>query len=123
VRRRGAVRGTRLAQPTNQVDRGGRLAERRTVDYWCADDHHTTATFAADVGPPAEWPCRTCGAPAAPDHGAAPRATRAAVFFRTPLDFLKMRRTTEDGERILNEALAGLASARAAQSTGRDRRR
>lgn len=117
MKRRSAVRATRLASPTNQVDRGAALAARVDVDYWCATDHQTTATFAADVDAPTEWLCTRCGGPAAPERGTAGQLPRPAVFFRTPYEFLMMRRTPEDGERLLADALAGLRKSRKAKGT------
>lgn len=113
MKRRPTVRATRLSSPTNQVDRGGHLAARRSVDYWCADDHHSAATFAVDADAPQEWICTHCGAPATTERGAAGRALAPPVFFRTPYEFLMMRRTAEDGERILDEALEALRSGHA----------
>jgi hypothetical protein len=108
VKRRPAVRGTRLVTGSNQVDRGAAPAERRVADYWCAADHRTSTVFAADVEPPDEWPCRVCSGPSALQRGTAPVASRPRFFPRTPYEFLMMRRTVEDGERILAEALAAL---------------
>lgn len=111
--RRSTVRATRLSGASgNQFDRGAELAPRQRVEYWCADDHHTTATLAADIDPPAEWPCDTCGAPATLDRGTATRLVREAAFHRTPYEFLMMRRTVEDGEKLLEEALDALERAR-----------
>lgn len=107
-RRGGAVRATRLAKPTDQVDRGAPLAERHHVTYWCLDDHHTTVTFAIDAETPAAWDCGRCGAPASSNRGSAEPPVQPRWFPRTPYEFLMMRRTPEDGERLLDEALARL---------------
>lgn len=112
MKRRPAVRGTRLVSVSNQVERGAELAPRRIVDYWCADDHRTSPSFAADVDPPVEWSCRTCSGPSAMTRGSAPVATRPRFFPRTPYEFLMMRRTVEDGERLLAEALAAMRQRR-----------
>lgn len=112
MRRRPAVRGTRLVAATNQVDRGAELAPRRVANYWCAADHRTSAAFAADVEPPLEWPCRVCSGPSGLERGTAPVAIRPRFFPRTPYEFLMMRRTVEDGERILAEALAAMRKGR-----------
>jgi hypothetical protein len=45
-------------------------------------------------------------------------ATRPRFFPRTPYEFLMMRRTVEDGERILAEALAALHISRETNSDG-----
>ena len=118
--RRAVVRASRFVTPSNQVDRGAELAARRVVDYWCAADHHTSTPFAADAEPPANWPCRTCDGPATTVRGTAPARSRPAVFPRTPYEFLMMRRTVEDGERLLAEALTALRQRRRPGRTSSD---
>ena len=108
MKRRTALRGTRLVMPTNQVDRGAAAVARRTADYFCAADHRTSVVLAADVEAPAEWVCRLCSGPASLERGAAPVPPTPRWFPRTPYEFLMMRRTAEDGERILAEALAAM---------------
>jgi hypothetical protein len=118
--RRAVVRASRFVTPSNQVDRGAELAARRFVDYWCAADHHTSTPFAADVEPPAEWPCSACDGPATTVRGTAPVRSRPTVFPRTPYEFLMMRRTVEDGERLLAEALTALRRRRRPGRTSSD---
>lgn len=105
---RPGLRGSRLVTASNQVDRGAELFARRVADYWCAGDHQTSAAFAADIEPPENWPCRVCGGPSSMERGAAPVSVRPRFFPRTPYEFLMMRRTAEDGERVLTEALAAM---------------
>ena len=106
--RRSGLRASRLALPTDQVDRGAPLAERHGVIYWCPRDHHTVVTFSVDADTPAAWDCARCGDPASPDRGTARPLGTPRWFPRTPYEFLMMRRTPEEGERLLNEALAAL---------------
>jgi hypothetical protein len=108
VRRRPALRGTRLVPVTSQVDRGTAPAPSRLAEYWCAKDHRTSAAFAADVDFPVEWSCRICSGPSTLERGTAPAIARPRFFPRTPYEFLLMRRTVEDGERILADALAAM---------------
>ncbi|MDQ1685984.1 MAG: hypothetical protein QOC82_2721 [Frankiaceae bacterium] len=108
MKRRSGVRGARLVSPTTQVDRGGPLAARRVSDYWCAEDHRTSAAFAADVDPPNEWQCRVCSGPSALERGTAPTALAPKFCPRTPYEFLMMRRTEADGQLILADALAAM---------------
>lgn len=108
MKRRTALRGTRLAAATNQVDRGAKPADRRVADYFCAADHRTSVVLAADIEPPVEWVCRVCSGPGTLDRGTAPVPATPRWFPRTPFEFLMMRRTAEDGERILTEALAAM---------------
>lgn len=115
--RRAVVRASRFVSPSNQVDRGAELAPRRVVDYWCAADHHTSTLFAAAAEPPAEWPCGACDGPATTARGTAPVGSRPTVFPRTPYEFLMMRRTVADGERLLAEALTALRQRRRSGKT------
>ena len=108
MRRRPALRGSRLVATSGQVDRGAETVARRISDYWCAGDHRTSAAFAANVEPPTEWTCRVCSAPSSLERGTAPLPTRPMAFPRTPYEFLMMRRTVEDGERILADALTAM---------------
>ena len=112
MKRRTALRGTRLVATTNQVDRGAESVARRVSNYWCAADHRTSAAFAADVEPPVEWTCRVCSVPATLERGTAPARTPQRFFPRTPYEFLMMRRSVEDGERLLAEALVAMRERR-----------
>jgi hypothetical protein len=103
------LRGHRLTgTQTSEVDRGAELAKRQQATYWCSEDHETTVTFAADVEPPEMWECPTCTGPAALERGEAGPAVPTPTFHRTSYEFLMMRRTPEEGERILAEALERL---------------
>lgn len=112
MRHRQGLRGTRLAAPSNQVDRNAAPVSRRTSTYWCLADHRTSVAFAADVEPPVQWTCRVCSAAATLERGAAPAPTPPQHFPHTPHEFLMMRRSVEDGERILAEALAAMRQRR-----------
>ena len=116
MKRRSAIRGTRLVVASNQIDREIVPAPRRVHDYWCADDHRTSVQFAAEVEPPAQWPCRVCGGPATVTRGLAPVCPRPPPLGRTPYEFLMMRRTPADGDRILTAALAAMRRQRGAAS-------
>jgi hypothetical protein len=97
---------------SQQVDRGGPLSDRQSVAYWCRSAHVTRAVLAADAEPPPEWSCGTCGEPAAPSADGPGPAVRQPVFFRTPYEFLMMRRTEKEGEKLLAEAMAELSARR-----------
>jgi len=105
---RRSLRAKRLVSPSNQTDRGAASAPRRNAEYWCATDHLTTVPFAADIDPPEQWLCTKCGAPAGGERGSAPSSARPRVFPRTPYEFLMMRRTVAEGDRLLAEAVADL---------------
>jgi len=106
------LRAHRFAAPSAQIDRGATPADRHLVAYWCGADHRTVIPLATDIDPPEAWPCRKCGAIASRERGAAPPSARERVFPRTPYEFLMMRRSPEDGERILAEAVENLRRAR-----------
>lgn len=105
------MRGQRLAGTQSaEIDRGAELARRQESTYWCGNDHETTVTFAAEVEAPEDWECTTCGAPAALARGSAPTSAPPPPTYRTPYEYLLMRRTPEEGERLLEEALDRLRS-------------
>src|SRR5689334_18294009 len=100
--RRATIAGRRMGGlASTEVDRGAELAARQHVNFWCALSHETTVTFAEGVDVPTEWVCRECGAPASQTPGAAEPAAPSSAFFRTPYEFLMMRRTEEEGEALL----------------------
>jgi hypothetical protein len=110
---RSSIRAVRVGGAlSNEIDRGAALAARQRVEYWCADDHCTAPPFAAGAQLPETWECAACGSPAVLERGTAAPAGPTATFFRTPYEFLMMRRTPEEGEVLLAEALANLARKR-----------
>jgi hypothetical protein len=111
--KRASLRATRPSGiASQQVDRGAPLSDRQSVAYWCRSSHVTKAVLAADVEPPEVWDCGTCGAPAAASADGPGPAIRQPVFFRTPFEFLMMRRTEKEGEALLAEAMAELNARR-----------
>jgi hypothetical protein len=113
--RRTVLRGGRLGGAAgSEVDRGGPVEPRRTVSYWCDARHESRPQFAADVEPPESWECHVCGQPAGVDRDAPPAPLRmAGASHKTPYEFLMMRRTPAEGEKLLAEALEGLQALRA----------
>ncbi|BDZ43575.1 RNA polymerase-binding protein RbpA [Paraoerskovia sediminicola] len=108
-----AIRGSRIgAGPLGESERGI-AAPRVRVTYWCANGHESTPSFAAgeDVELPETWDCTRCGYPAGQDREAPP-APEASVPFKTHLAYVKERRSDEDGEALLDEALAALRARR-----------
>lgn len=104
-----SIRASRLTGPSSsEVDRGAALADRRQVVYWCAAGHVSAPHFSADVEPPPTWECNTCGNPASPTSSAPPAPPAPATFHKTSYEFLMMRRTVEEGEQLLEDALAEL---------------
>ncbi|MFY1595041.1 RNA polymerase-binding protein RbpA [Micromonospora sp. WMMD737] len=79
----------------------------RTVTYWCRNDHQTAIRLAAEVEVPQVWDCPRCGLPAGQDAQNPPGRVRPEPY-KTHLAYVKERRTAEEGEAILAEALAAL---------------
>ena len=101
-----AIRGSRVgAGPMGEAERGD-SAPRIRVTYWCARGHESRPSFAEEPGvaPPVVWDCPRCGLPAGQDKDNPPAAPRTEPY-KTHLAYVKERRTEEDGEAILTEAL------------------
>jgi RNA polymerase-binding protein len=110
-----AIRGTRVGSgPMRWVDATADRSEpvaRRSVSYWCANDHHTEPSFALDVPVPATWECPRCGLPAGQDQENPPARPRTEPY-KTHLAYVKERRSDADGAAILDEAMRRLHEAR-----------
>lgn len=85
---------------------------RQMLRYFCANGHVTEPAFAAGVEPPATWECPHCGGPAGLDEQNPPAARRAEPY-KSHLAYVKERRSEEDGQALLAEALAALRQRRA----------
>jgi RNA polymerase-binding protein len=106
-----AVRGRRIGSgPTGESERGGDLAARVTVTFWCARGHSTRATFAAAAVPPDTWDCQDCSLPAGQDRDNPPPAPRVEPY-KTHLAYVRERRSEADAEVLLAQALARLRAA------------
>jgi hypothetical protein len=90
----------------------GDTAPRQRVTYWCANRHETRPSFALDAAVPDSWDCPRCGLPASLDSGNPPPAPRNEPY-KTHLAYVKERRSDEDGEAILAEALEKVRAVRA----------
>ena len=87
----------------------GEAAPRNRIAFWCANAHETRVAFAAEVDVPDLWDCPRCGLPAGQDQQNPPPAPRTEPY-KTHLAYVRERRNEEDGEAILEEALAKLRS-------------
>jgi RNA polymerase-binding protein len=106
-----AIRGTRVGSaPTRPVERC-EPAPRRSVTYWCANEHTITVHLASDAPRPATWDCPRCGQQAGLDSQNPPGPLRPEPY-KTHLAYVKERRTDADGAAILAEALAALRQRR-----------
>ncbi|GAA2261723.1 hypothetical protein GCM10009853_013520 [Glycomyces scopariae] len=110
-----AIRGTRIgAIPGLHSERGEPVA-RQSVKYWCANGHETVLPFALYVEVPQEWDCTCCGWPAGPDQDNPPER-RTVKPYKTHLNYVRERRSEEEAEDLLAEALAARAAARGGRS-------
>ena len=85
----------------------GEAAPRRRIPFWCANNHETRPSFAAEAAIPETWDCPRCGFPAGQDK-ASPPAPNKTEPYKTHLAYVRERRNDADGEAILAEALAKL---------------
>jgi hypothetical protein len=85
----------------------GELAARTVVSFWCGNGHHIRPSFSSEAAIPETWDCPKCGLPAGPDQDNPPAAASTAPY-KTHLAYVRERRSDEDGEILLNEALAKL---------------
>lgn len=113
-------RGTRVgvtqgAGLKNQGDDPlGELLPRICVSYWCALGHETRPVFVKlpEEEIPATWDCRRCGRPASRTPGVAPPRETAEDGFKTHLEYVKERRSSQDAEDVLAGALRRLRASR-----------
>ncbi|MBT2587224.1 RNA polymerase-binding protein RbpA [Arthrobacter sp. ISL-95] len=106
-------RGTRVgitqgSTPRNQSDHGpGKQLPRIRVPYWCAKGHETRLIFLKlpDEQIPSSWDCPKCGAPATRDPGNPAPSRPEDDIFKSHLDYVKERRSSQDAEVVLAGAL------------------
>ena len=68
-----------------------------------------------DAEIPETWDCPSCGLPAGQDQTLPPPAPKVEPY-KSHLAYVKERRSEEDGEALLNEALARIADRRTPQA-------
>jgi RNA polymerase binding protein RbpA len=104
---RSGIRGARIGSgPLGEPERGD-LAPRVTASFWCGNGHHSQLSFAIEAVVPEVWDCPKCGLPAGPDPDNIPAEISNAPYM-THMGYVRQRRSQEDGEILLNEALAKL---------------
>jgi len=91
----------------------GEAAPRQQVTYFCANDHRSAITFAVEAAAPETWDCPRCGLPASLDSDNPPPAPKIEPY-KTHLAYVKERRSDQEAEDILAEALQLLRSRRKA---------
>jgi hypothetical protein len=105
--RSSALRGSRIGSgPLGETERGD-LIERVAVTFWCASGHTTRPQFAVTALIPDVWDCHRCGQPAGRDRENPPPALNVEPY-KTHLAYVRERRSDEDAEILLAEALARL---------------
>ncbi|UVJ37676.1 RNA polymerase-binding protein RbpA [Arthrobacter sp. CJ23] len=109
-------RGTRAgvtagSAPRNQSDHNvGDSLPRIRVSYWCAKGHETRLVFVKlpEDQIPKSWDCPKCGCTAGRHPGEAPEHRDAEDGFKSHLDYVKERRSSQDAEIVLAGALERL---------------
>lgn len=105
-----AIRGARVGSgPMGEKDHGVR-AERVAVSYWDAMGNETVRYFAADVPDediPDQIDSPNSGLPAGRDRSNPPGMLKNEPY-KTHLAYVKERRTPEEAEELLDQALQKL---------------
>lgn len=109
-----AIRGTRVGSgPMGELDHGSR-ADRVKISYWDALGNETVRYFAADVSDeeiPEQIDSPTSGLPAGRDRKNPPQEAKNEPY-KTHLAYVKERRTPEEAEQLLEDALQRLRARR-----------
>ena len=107
----GAIRGSRIGSgPMGEAERG-EAAPRKSVSYFCTNDHVTVLQFSIEAEVPESWDCPRCGMPASVDEANRPTAPKIEPY-KTHLAYVKERRSEAEAAEILAEALETLRSKR-----------
>lgn len=114
-----AIRGARVGSgPMGEKDHGAR-AERIAVSYWDAMGNETIRYFAADVAEdeiPEQIDSPQSGLPAGRDRNNPPELAKNEPY-KTHLAYVKERRTPEEAEELLEQALQRLRERRGSATT------
>ena len=109
-----AIRGSRIgAGPMGEQDRGYK-AERVVRNYYCVNGHSQSPMFAANLDEadiPETIDCPNCGLPAGQDKDNPPVVAKHEPY-KTHLAYVKERRTEEEAEQLLDEAVAAVRDRR-----------
>lgn len=99
-----AIRGSKIGSgPMGESERG-EMAPRLVVSFWCSQGHETAPSFAIGAEVPDTWDCPRCGCPAGREQNNPPAPLKTEPY-KTHLAYVKERRTSEDAEALLAEAL------------------
>ncbi|AOY56096.1 RNA polymerase-binding protein RbpA [Candidatus Rhodoluna planktonica] len=109
-----AIRGSRIgAGPMGETDRGFK-ADRVVISYYCANGHVQSPQFAANVDPaeiPEQLDCPNCGLPSGQDKENPPVIAKHEPY-KTHLAYVKERRTQEEADQLLEEAVSAVRERR-----------
>jgi len=108
-----SLRGSRLGTQSQEKTTGIHYSPRQTVLYTCSKGHNSEMVFSAEAEIPHTWQCKQCPEIAVTDAVPAPTEVVGHVT-KTHLDQLLERRSRDELEEILAEALADLRKRRAA---------
>jgi hypothetical protein len=89
-----------------ESERGNGIG-RVAVSFWCEAGHVTRPWFAETAVVPQVWQCLGCGQPAGQDRENPPVQAPVAPY-KTHLAYVQERRSPEEAEILLAEALAKL---------------
>ncbi len=107
-----AIRATRIGHQGPSKPESGEAAPGIVVTYWCHNGHTTTPRFSAKAQVPESWECRRCGLPAGLDAQDPPTPPTLKPY-KTHMAYVMDRRSREEGEALLAEALDNLRATRA----------
>ena len=107
-----AIRGSRVGSSPMRPDERSEPAPRREVVYFCAAGHASQIKFAAEAPAPETWDCPRCGQPAGLDGENPPGRLRVEPY-KSHLAYVKERRSEQEAQEILDEALEKLRARRA----------
>jgi hypothetical protein len=105
--RAGATAGTGTSLESGEH---GNSLPRIRISYWCPKGHETQLVFLKlpEDQIPAVWDCRRCGAAAARDGAAPADADILDDGYKSHLEYVKERRSSQDAEDLLAGALEKL---------------
>jgi hypothetical protein len=87
---------------------------RIRVSYWCAKGHETRPVFIKlpEDQIPVVWDCRRCGGTATRDESLVELPSRSEEGYKSHLEYVKERRSSQDAEDVLAGALQRLRASR-----------
>lgn len=105
------IRGSRVGAGRAGESARGNAVGRHRLDFFCCNGHTTRLFFAMDAELPKTWDCPNCGQPAGLDPQSPPASPHNEPY-KTHLAYVKERRSEQDAEALLAEALARVAGRR-----------